>query len=271
MNPILFPGPKTYQKVSDLYRSDSLTRLRQDFLEIINAHSVPYAENLVKTNDWINYLYYCSLVRFLVPDQSALIIDWGGLYGHITKILQAMGYENVFNYLLHKTPHYPFFEAPLHIPTKWGEDPNRFSLDSNSVDVFISSGVLEHVREDGIGEEEMILREIHRVLKDRGLLFIWNLPAKLGTSELLAMATGKWHHPYRYWKKDILHLLRQADFDLLYFDRHKFFPGSLMTFIEKRIDPLLLLKADNRLSHLFPFNLLARDFVLVARKLSVSI
>ncbi|MBA4394698.1 MAG: hypothetical protein C0407_14195 [Desulfobacca sp.] len=271
MKPINFPGPETYQKVSDLYRSDSLTGLRRAFLEIIKAHNVPYGENLVKTNDWVNYLYYGSLVHLLIPDQSALIIDWGGLYGHVTKILQALGYENVFNYLLHKTPHYPFFEEPLQIPTRWGEDPNRFSLESNSVDVFISSGVLEHVREDGIGNEAMILGEIHRVLKDQGLLFIWNLPAKLGTSELLAMATGKWYHQYRYWKKEVLQLLRQGDFELLYFDKHKFLPGSLMTFIEKRIDPLLLLKADNRLSHLFPFNLLARDFVLVARKLSVSI
>lgn len=268
MRGIKFPGPETYQEVSTLYRSDSLTRLRHDFLEIIKDHDVPYGENLVKTNDWVNYLYYCSLVRFLVPDQAALIIDWGGLYGHITKILQSMGYENIFNYLLHKTPHYPFFEEGLQIPTRWGVDPNRFSLESNSVDGFISSGVLEHVREDGIGNEEMILREIHRVLKDRGLLFIWNLPAKLGTSELLAMLTGKWHHQYRYWKKEVLQLLRRADFDLLYFDKHKFFPGSLLTFIEKKMDPLLLLKADNRLSHLFPFNLLARDFVLVARKLT---
>ena len=234
MKQIIFPDQKTYQDVSALHRSDSLIRLRQTFLDIIRGHSVPFAENIIKTNDWVNYLYYACLVRRLVPDQGALIIDWGGLYGHVTKILQTLGYENIFNYLLHKMPHYPLFKEALHLPTLWGEDSNSLSLETDSIDVFISSGVLEHVREDGIGDEERILKEIGRVLKGRGLLFIWNLPAKLGTSELLAMIRGKWHHQFRYWQKDILYLLRQTGFELLYLDKHKFLPGSLLNFFRKK-------------------------------------
>ncbi len=138
------------------------------------------------------------------------------------------------------------------------------------MDGFISSGVLEHVREDGLGDESRTLQEIHRVLKDQGLLFIWNLPAKLGTSELLAMVTGKWHHRYRYWKKDIGRLLREANFEILFQDRHKFFPGAVMSLLERKVDPVGLMRLDNALSRLFPFNLLARDFVLVARKARVS-
>jgi hypothetical protein len=88
----------------------------------------------------------------------------------------------------------------------------------------------------------------------------------MGTSELLAITAGKWHHQYRYWRKDIIRLLREARFDILYWDKHKFFPGSFMTFLEKRIDPIRLLKWDNHLSRRIPFNLLARDFALVARK-----
>jgi SAM-dependent methyltransferase len=254
------------REVHNLYQSESIQNLRNGFIALINRHKVPYAENILKTNDWVNYLYYCTLVRTIVPDPSALIIDWGGLYGHITKILQTMGYEKIFNYLFHQTPHYPFFEEKLKIPTLWGQYPNHLSLDSNSVDVFISSGVLEHVREDGIGREETILREIHRVLKEGGLFFIWNLPAKLGTSELLAVTTGKWHHQYRYWKKEILNLLENSNFEILYSDKHKFFPGAVMNLLERWIAPTNLLNFDNRLSHIFPFNLMARDFVLIARK-----
>jgi hypothetical protein len=88
----------------------------------------------------------------------------------------------------------------------------------------------------------------------------------MGTSELLAITAGKWHHQYRYWRKDIIRLLREAKFDILHLDKHKFFPGAVMTFLEKKIDPIRLLKMDNDLSHIFPFNLLARDFALVARK-----
>lgn len=266
MNTIKNPGPPDYKEVSQLYQSEAIKNLRTDFIKLIDRYQVPYAENILKTNDWVNYLYYCTLVRSFVSDPSALMIDWGGLYGHITMILRAMGYKNVFNYLLHQTPHYPIFEETLTIPTKWGEDPNHLSLESNSVDVLISSGVLEHVREDGVGEEGLILQEIHRVLKDKGLLFIWNLPTRLGTSELLAMLIGKWHHQFRYWKKDILRLLRAANFEILYWDKHKFSPGAVMNLLEGRMDPIRCMKLDNRLSHIFPFLFFARDFVLVARK-----
>lgn len=247
-----------------------MTVLRNDYLALINTHQIPHAENILKTNDWVNYLYYCALVHSLISDPKARIIDWGGLYGHITMILRTLGHREVFNYLLHQTAHYPLFEQKWKIPTLWGQDPNHLALESASVDGFISSGVLEHVREDGLGEEGRILLEIHRVLKDQGLLFIWNLPAQLGTSELLAMITGKWHHRFRYWKKDIHRLLREAHFEILFQDKHKFFPGAAMNLLEKKVDPVGLMKWDNRLSHCFPFNLLARDFILVARKAPVS-
>jgi SAM-dependent methyltransferase len=260
----------TDQEVSQLYRSEPILNLRKRFIDFIAGNRVPHAENILKTNDWVNYLYYCTLVRSLVPDSSARIIDWGGLYGHITMILRAMDFQNVFNYLLHQTTHYPLFEEKLKIPTLWGKDPNHLYLESDSVDVFISSGVLEHVREDGIGKEETILQEIHRVLKDQGLLFIWNLPARWGTSELLAMIAGKWHHQFRYREKEISRLLRAAHFEILYLDKHKFFPGAVMNLLEGIMDPVKSMELDNRLSRLFPFNIFARDFALVARKIFPS-
>jgi hypothetical protein len=262
--PILRPG--IYQEVSHWYCSRAMMKLRSSFVDLIHRHEIPYAENILKTNDWVNYCYYCLLVKDLVPDPEAFIVDWGGLYGHVTMILRTMGMRRAYNYLLHQSPHYSLFEEQFEIPTLWGQDSNRLSLDSHSVDVFISSGVLEHVREDGQGNEDLILEEIHRVLKDHGLLFIWNLPAKLGSSEILAMAVGQWHHRYRYWKREIFNLLQRTGFEVLYWDKHKFFPGAVMQKIQEWVNPIRLLKFDNTLSHFFPFKLLARDFVFIARK-----
>jgi SAM-dependent methyltransferase len=255
-----------YRKVRELRQSNSLNQLRSRYIRLIRDHNVLHAENILKTNDWFNYVYYGCLVRDLVPESSALVIDWGGLYGQVTMILHGLGFEKVTNYLLHQNPFYPLFRKEFEIPTLWGIDPNRLSLESQSVDVFISSGVLEHVREDGLGEEEKVLTEIHRVLKTGGLFFIWNLPAKLGTSELLAMARGSWHHPVRYREKDIIRLLQNANFEMMYLDKHKFLPGSLMVLLEKKIDPIRLMQWDHRLSHLFPLSLFARDFGIIARK-----
>lgn len=264
--PRWIPPSELLGEADRLFRSPAIQTLRQDFLEIIDRHRVPHAENIRKTDAWLHYLYYCALVRRFVSDPAASIIDWGGLYGHVTLILRTLGFQKVHNYLLHRTPHYRIFQERFDIPTLWGREPDRLELDSASVRVFISSGVLEHVREDGLGREETSLREIYRVLREKGLLFIWNLPAKLGTSELLARMAGRWHHPYRYWRKDILRLLQGAGFAIVYEDRHKFFPGRVMQLLGRWGDPVGLMGFDHRLSRLFPFSLLARDFVFVCRK-----
>jgi SAM-dependent methyltransferase len=252
--------------VRELGRKEPFEELRQEYVRIIDTHQVPYAENIKALSDWLIYVYYSRLVAEFVPEKKARIIDWGGLYGQVTKILLGLGYQNVFNYLLHDTPHYPLFREAFNLPTLWGQDPNRLELESRSVDVFISSGVLEHVREDGVGDEKLILPEIHRVLKTGGLLFLWNLPAQWGSSELLARLFKKWHHEVCFRKSEILDLLGGAGFQILYWDKHKFLPGTVMEWLGKRIDPVRLLQGDDHLSHWFPFNLLARDYAVIAKK-----
>ncbi len=75
MNTEKIPGPSIYQEAAKWYQSESLQTLRDNFIELIHQHDVPYAENILKTNDWVNYCYYCSLVHSFVADPSALIID----------------------------------------------------------------------------------------------------------------------------------------------------------------------------------------------------
>ena len=250
-----------------LRRSGDFEELRRQYVRVIETHQVPYAENITARSDWLFYVCFCRLVAAHLPDRKARIIDWGGLYGHVTKILHRLGYGDTTNYLLHERPHYPFFQAAFDIPTLWGRHPNRLELDDRSVDAFISSGVLEHVREDGVGEEAALLREVHRVLKPGGRFFIWNLPARWGSSELLAILAGKWHHTCRYQKKDIAGLLSAAGFEIVSLEKHKFLPGTAREWLGRRIEPVRLLAWDDRLSRWFPFSLLARDFLVVARKI----
>jgi SAM-dependent methyltransferase len=255
------------QILEALTREGGQEALRRQFVELIDSRRVPFAENITARSDWLFYVYFCRLVAACLPDLQARIIDWGGLYGHVTKILQDLGYDNTGNYLLHKMPHYSLFEQAFHLPTLWGLDPNRLELEDRSVDAFISSGVLEHVREDGVGDEIAILREVHRVLRKDGRLFIWNLPARWGSSELLAILFRKWHHTFRYRRKDVLLLLAQTGFDIITLEKHKFLPGTAREWLGRRVDPIRLLDWDDRLSRRFPFSVLARDFLVVARKI----
>ncbi|MBI5584018.1 MAG: hypothetical protein HY892_09360, partial [Deltaproteobacteria bacterium] len=112
-----------------------------------------------------------------------------------------------------------------------------------------------------------ILKEVHRVLKKDGRLFIWNLPARWGSSELLAILTGKWHHDFRYRKKDVLRLLPPAGFEIVSLHKHKFLPGTAREWLGRWIEPVRLMQGDDRFSRWFPFSVFARDFLIVAQKM----
>src|SRR5512136_2715066 len=103
--------------LKELGRTELFEGLRQEYIRIIDTHQVPYAENIKALSDWLIYVYYGRLIAELVPEKEARIIDWGGLYGQVTKILLGLGYQNVFTYLLHRTPHYSLFRETFALPT----------------------------------------------------------------------------------------------------------------------------------------------------------
>ena len=248
-------------------RTDPFKDLQQEYTRIIEAHQVPYAENIKALSDWLIYVCYGRLIAKLVPEKEARIIDWGGLYGQVTKILIGLGYPNVSK--LSFAPHPAlsvFFERPstcrpfgvrTPITWNWRTDPlmSLFPPEYSS-----TSG------KTGSVMKQLILREVYRVLKTGGLFFIWNLPSRWGSSELLARAFNRWHHAHCFRRKEILGLLGDAGFRIFYMDKHKFLPGTVMEWLGRRIDPVRVLQGDDRLSHWFPFHLLARDYALIAKK-----
>lgn len=236
------------------------------FLELINNNNIEHVENLARKSDWLIYVYHCYLVEMFVENKHCKIIDWGGLFGHVTAILKNMEYKHVTNYLFHKDSKYQLFENKFNLKTIHGHEPNKLNLDSSSVDAFISSGVLEHVREDGQGCEEIILKEINRVLKPGGYLFIWNLPAKLSISEIIAKLLLKDRHKHKYNKRTVVKLLIDAGYEISYFDKHRFLPGQLIDLLSTKIDILKIMKFDYKLSHILPFSILANHFTIIAKK-----
>ncbi len=247
--------------------------LQEALLKICREYQVLYAENIAHPGDWLCYRFFCTLFAELFPDRNAKIIDWGGLYGHITLLLRQRGYENCSNYLLKDARYermvagyYKHFQEAFSIPTLYGDKPDVLALEDNSCDIFLSSGVLEHVRDEGETTEEVILREVYRVLKPEGALVIWNLPCIYSLSEGLAQLSGKWHHTYRYGERDIVTLLESAGFSVSVCKAHKFLPGTAFHVLSRYITKERLLRADDILSGIFPFSLLARDFFIIAEK-----
>ena len=267
MQPMKMDYPALKRSVlEEMAGGGPLTGLREEYVRLVRECDAPFADHILKLSDWLIYEYFCRLVGRLVADRSARIIDWGGQYGQVTALLAGLGFNRVSNYLLHRPPFYERFEEAFNLATLYGQEPNRLEIKSGTVDVFISSGVLEHVGDDGLGQEELILAEVRRVLAPGGLFFIWNLPAFLGTSELLAALARRWRHERRFWRRTVVRLLSQADFEILFLDKHKFLPGSLASRLMGRFGPAAVMAMDDRLSHCPPLSLFGRDWFVLARR-----
>lgn len=194
--------------------------LRARYLDVVDRTGVAFTDNLRNPYAWSVYVDYTAFLERLLPDKGARIVDWGGLYGHVTALLRARGFRDASNYLLFVPPRYEDFERAFEIPTLYGKEPNALALPDASVDGFISSGVLEHVREDGVGREDAVLAEVARVLRPGGLLAVWNLPTTLAADDLWSKARGRWYHRHRYRARDVRALVAGAGLELLHLERH---------------------------------------------------
>jgi SAM-dependent methyltransferase len=244
--------------------------------EIINkvtsepsSEAIRYCKHINKMGAIIQYAYYVSIVREYIDNINATLLDWGGQYGHVTKLMELF-YPKTICYLPNESEYFAdYWHKKLLINNVvYGRAPNDYhsiNLPDSHVDVILSSGVLEHTREHGVAESEA-LSELYRVLKDDGMLFIWNFPYKYGSVEILNHLLGRWHHERRYTKKEIVILLEDAGFDIIYFDHHELLNMFLRNMIGKIIGYDNIFIFDYYISKLPILKLVAQHFTIVARK-----
>lgn len=227
-----------------------------------------YAKHLNRPGVIFQYAYYTVLVRQrLAPD--SVICDWGGQYGHVSRLLRS-AFPNVICYLPDRSE---FQVEYFHL--RFGvDDIVRFGpgygsaeipLADGSVDAVISSGVLEHTREQGVPEQDS-LREIWRVLRPGGSLFIWNLPRRWGSVELVNAALRRSIHPYRYRQRDVTSLLEEAGFTVELLDRHELLNLSTRNALGRAVGEVNAWIVDYYLSKAFLGGAFAQHFTIIARK-----
>ena len=113
-----------------------------------------------------------------------------------------------------------------------GTDPIKLPFSDGSLDGVISSGVIEHVDELG-GDMKASLREIHRILKPAGLLFIWKLPLNSSISEIKSDFLGRWSHDTRFSPRQITRILNQQGFDVISSQYEGILPLSIKSIFRK--------------------------------------
>ncbi len=163
------------------------------------AFYLQHFSNLVSLK---SYFLKGKEVKKYLPNM-ATVLDWGTGFGQMSLILENLGLDivsfdisipekNLFNKIKAK----PILGDKIILPFK-----------NESFDGVVSCGVLEHV-----SDLEGSLKEIYRVLKKEGYLFIFNFPYKYSPSEFYAFLRKISSHPLKLTRQSLYNILKQNNF-----------------------------------------------------------
>lgn len=217
-----------------------------------------------------NPVSLCSYVRIaeeiagLVP-AAARILDWGCGHGQMTYLLRKRGLD-VVSYDLEEQRNLKNTPFLVGIPVVYSKEPVLIEFGDMQFDAVLSCGVLEHVP-----EPEGSLREINRILKEQGLLFIYMLPNRYAYTEWINERRGIQGHPVRYSMAAVRRLLAASGFAMVKKGRGNIFPKNLTGFppLIKRVYGRLaqfLVPIDYFLAGVPLLNLFSGVLEVVARK-----
>jgi SAM-dependent methyltransferase len=208
---------KTYKSIRLNAFSKSL-QFDKDLAEVIKDYDTHYFLLNPAGQNIYQYLTYFvkNLIEYHFQDNSQLkILDWGCGKGHVTYLLKKLGIpvtscdissnaeDSAFG---QDTPIINNYSFPIDILTHQFELP----YESNSMDVVLSVGVLEHVPNDIES-----LKEVNRILKKDGLFICFNLPYVFSWTQHLAHLRGDFYHDRLYSKKLIYSLTKNSGFEIL--------------------------------------------------------
>lgn len=157
--------------------------------------------------------------------QNSKILDWGCGIGHFSDFLFEFGYE-VVPYGFDVPELLEHIGSPACMRYIRANDVTKLPFAPESFDFVFSIGVLEHVREFG-GSEVSSLREIHRVLKNKGIFYCYHFPNKFSWIEFVAKCIGSWHHDYRFAKGQIYEMAELAKFRVIKCSSYGFLPRNI--------------------------------------------
>ncbi len=178
-------------------------------------------------NLW-NYIRIANDIAAQLP-AGAHMLDWGCGMGQMTYLMQKRGL-NVTAYDVRpaddKLPDTPLSKT---IKIITSQEPTQLPFNEERFDAALSCGVLEHVDEfSAPGNELKSLRELHRVLKPGGQLFIYQLPQVHAWQEVVIRRFKLgYSHPRRYVAAEITRMLRDTGFELTRLRRANLVPKNL--------------------------------------------
>ena len=163
---------------------------------------------------YVDELSSLLTARYQRPAGQITVLDWGCGKGQITYLLRRRGFQvtscdvesvaqdSAFG---QDTPIIDHFEMSV-IPLQLASE---LPFGDSSFDCIVSFGVLEHVPSD-----EDSMKELRRVLKPGGQLFITFLPYFLSWTQAAARRRGEAYHERLYSRRRVRELARGARFEV---------------------------------------------------------
>lgn len=205
---------------------------------------ISYSAKIAKyCSQWRNgiianqYLRPCKVVaRHLASmPKNPHLLDWGCGDGHFSFFLLTHGCRvsaysfnelgSISSYLNNE------FKGRFDFIRSIDQEPVKLPYEANSLDAVFSIGVLEHVRECN-GDEIASLKEMHRILKPNGKIFIFHLPNRGSWIEAATRAGikmklfQKHFHSYIYTRKDVEKLANEAGCSIVEHGLYNLFPRN---------------------------------------------
>ena len=158
----------------------------------------------------------CSLLmgRDHRPAEEITVLDWGCGKGQISYLLRRRGFQvtscdvesvSLDSAFAQDTPIIDQLEMSV-VPL---QPESELPFADGSFDCVVSFGVLEHVPSD-----EASMKELRRVLKPGGRLFITFLPYFFSWTQAVARQRGDPYHDRLYGRKRVRELARGACFEV---------------------------------------------------------
>jgi SAM-dependent methyltransferase len=207
-----------------------MTRPGEDaILAELTARSIAHPEDqLVAVGSLVGAHQYRTLYRLCrryLPEGSR-VLDWGAGNGHFSYFLQRSGYR-AEGYSLLEAGFLDWLPDRSYTFTRGDpRDPVTLPFPDGSFDGVVSVGVLEHVRETG-GSEARSLAEIARVLRPGGVFVCYHFPNRWSWIDWAARRVPSLHrHEFRYTRRDIGRLVKDAGLDLVEARRYGILPRN---------------------------------------------
>lgn len=171
--------------------------------------------------------YECIADRIAAAHVSP-VLDWGCGWGQVSHLLLERGVDvESFDYRDGEQLHVTKLEAFPDVSAHVSGDSVALPFGDDHFEAVLSCGVLEHVQ-----YPEASLRELHRVLRRGGRLFIYKLPNRFSYLELVARVAGLYYHgalPHDrvYDRRRVFELLDRGGFQIDAFRRTNVLPLTL--------------------------------------------